>query len=165
MKKIIIAIIVITIGVLWYSMKKKLTDEEAIKYQLYNLSAICSKKEKEPATVASIKKTQLQRIIAKSCSVSINQSLINGNYKTVELASIIIKSEKMFLKIFTEIDDIQIKLNSDKESAIIKYSVRIYGKTKKGNSFDDNMYLISEIKKENDIWKFSSFKIQKVLNK
>ena len=165
MKKLYIAITIVIIAGIWYFTQKKLTDKEQIKNQLFGLVALCSKQADEPRRVLAIKNSQLQNKIAESCSVSIDQNLINGNYGPIGLSSTIIKAQMQVGYMNIEIDDYQIDIANDKKTATVEYSIRINGETKKGRKLDDGLDLVSNLKKEDNIWKFSTFEIQKVLEK
>lgn len=167
MKKIIITVLflgVVGFGV-WYFFFNQKTDEELIKDQLLELADACSKRDGESAVVAAMKNARISNFIAGSCSVCINEMMMNGTYTAMEFAGSMTRSRTIFKTIKGTFDDVEVTVKPDKKSATVDYAVRVVGQMKKGSAYDDVRELRSELRKEDGKWKFSSFEIREVLER
>ncbi len=167
MKKTIITVFILTGAcvAVWLFFFSKKTDEELIKKQLNGLVAACSKNSDEGGIVMAMKNADISHFIASTCSVSIAQIMMNGTYTPMEFAGSMTRSRSLFTRLKGSVYDVEIIVRPDKKSATLDYSVRVVGQIKKGDLFDDSRDLRSEMKKEDEKWKFASFEIREVLEK
>ena len=166
MKKLIIIILLLAVAgaAYWFFFFDKKTEEELIREQLDGLVSACSKKGKESAISVVMNNSEISNYIASTCSVSIAQMMMNGTYTPMEFAASLSKSRLFFKSLKGSTYDVEIRLTND-TTATVDYSVRIVGKRKNGDAFDDSRDLRSEIVKEEDKWKFAGFEIREVLEK
>ena len=167
MKKIIITVLFLgMVGFcVWYFFFNQKTEEELIKDQLLELADACSRREGETAITMAMKNSRISNLTADSCSVSINETMINGTYTAMEFAGSMTRARALFKRVKGSFDDVEITVNPDEKNATVDYSVRVIGQMKKGRAFDDVRELRSELCKEDGKWKFSSFEIREVLER
>ena len=167
MKKIIITVLLLSaVGCgVWYFFFNQKSEEELIRDQLLEIAEACSRIDGETGITMAMKNNRISNLIADSCSVSINEKMINGTYTAMEFAGSVTRSRALFQRIKGSFDDVEVSVDSDKKSATIDYSVRVVGQMKKGRVFDDVRELRSELRKEDGKWKFSSFEIREVLER
>lgn len=152
-------------GASWYLLFNQPSEEYMINTQLNKLLELCVKNNSESVIVIGMKNSQLSNMFAPTCSVAIKEMIMNGSYTPMELAAAIIKARFMFKTLKGSISDIEITLAADKKSAIIDYSLNLSAQRKQGQSYNDTRELHSELQKIDDVWRFASFEIRKILEK
>ena len=168
MKKIILMVLLLLIAGTgyWYFFLNKKTDSELIEEQLHKFASICSKKGEESSLSMAAANAGISKFIASKCSVSIDQMMMNGSYTPMEFAGSMSRSRALFNSLEGTVGDVEVTLDpNEKSRAMVEYSVRVKGSMKKGREFDEGRDLQSEMRKEDDIWKFASFEIREVLEK
>ena len=167
MKKIIMIILVLVIaaGGVWFFVFNKKTDEELIKEQLAELADACSKNAEETSVTMALKNARIANTIAGHCSVAIPQAMMNGTFTPMEFAGSMTRSRAMFSTLRGTIEEAEVTVSEGQNKAVVDYSVRVTGALKKGDAVEEARDLRSEVVKEEDKWKFSSFEIREVLEK
>lgn len=167
MKKIILTILVLVVAGLgvWFIFFDKKTDEELIKEQIVELAETCGKNPKESSVVMAMKNSRIANPIASHCSVTIPQAMMNGSYSPMEFAGSMTRSRALFNSLKGTIEEMEVTVSADKQKAVVDYSVRVNGCLKNGDTVEEARDLRSEMIKEEDKWKISSFEIRQVLEK
>lgn len=167
MKKTILIVLFLAVasGVVWYFAGSKKTDEELIREQISGLSDACCKGGKETSITMAMKNSSFANFIASSCNVTIPQAMMNGNYTPMEFAGSITRTRALFNTLKGRVEEFEITVSPDKQKAVVDYAVRVNGRMKKGDAFDEARDLRSEMQKEDGIWKISSFEIREVLER
>jgi hypothetical protein len=167
MKKIILTVLFLVVaGVgVWYFFFNQKTDEELIYEEFLKLVDACSKRSDETAVTMAIKNSRISNAIASSCSVSIQQVMMNGTYTPMEFSGSMTRSRALFKTLKGTVEEVEVTVAEDKQSAVVEYAVRVNGQMKKGDTFEEARDLRSEMKKEDDKWKISSFEIREVLER
>lgn len=167
MKKILMTILALTIGgvAIWFFVFNKKTDEELIREQLSELADACSKNAEETSVTMALKNARIANTIASHCSVAIPQAMMNGSFTPMEFAGSMTRSRAMFNILKGTIEEVEVSVSEGKPQAIVDYSVRVTGRLKNGDPVEECRDLRSEVVKEDDKWKISSFEIREVLEK
>ncbi len=149
----------------WFLFLKKESDEEAIARQLHSFAETCSKNEPETAITAAMKNKALADFVVQDCSVSVNEAMVNGTYSPMEFAASMSRARALFSSITGSVENISIEIAPSGNSASVEYSVRVRGRRKETDYFDDARELHSDMLKLDGKWKFNSFEIRKILEK
>ena len=166
MKKIISTILIIVIaGAAWYLFFRKQSDEELIQRQLNELTEACSKNPGETAVIAASRNARIANLVASSCSVTVNELMMDGSYSPMEFAGSISRSRAMFTSLLGSVEQVEINIDTSANKAVVDYSVRVRGTVKEGESFDEARDLRSEMVLEDNKWKFSTFEIRRILER
>ena len=153
-------------GALWWLLHNGKTNEELIADSLDAMAAACSKRTNENAVGIAMKNSEISNLMAPTCSVSINEAMIDGTFQPLEFAGQVTRGRTLFSTISGSIDDIDVKVASNGGKATVEYSVKVCGTIKKsGKSFDESRDLTSKMVKIDGKWKFASFEVREVLEK
>jgi ketosteroid isomerase-like protein len=140
-------------------------DEEKIKRLFARMEEICDKRSDESPLTIAAKNSDLSNLVADPCSLEVKEALIDGTFRPLEFASRISQGRVMFKELHGKVEDLEIKIATDGNTATAEYSVRVYGETKSGGKFDESRDLRSTLKKVDGEWKFASFAIDQALER
>jgi len=168
MRKVVLFSLLVLAGfsVWWLFIRSGATaDEDKIKALCGKLTEACGKSSEESPVAMAMKNSRIANLVSDPCSVSIREATIDGTFSPMAFASQITKGRAGFKSLRGEVEDLTIKVAPDGENAVADYSIRLSGVTKAGGAFDESRDLHSKLRKVDGVWKFSSFEINRVLER
>lgn len=159
---VVISAVIVAVG---YFLLRRPTNEQLIIERLNLLSSSVSKKTGEGAIAMAVKHQTINGLIDEQCTVFIKEAMLAGDFTPEEFAAQMTRSRTMFKSINGKIDGCEVQIDSDQTAATVSFAIRITAELKNGRKVDEVRDLQATVRKVDNKWLFSGFKILQVLEK
>ena len=159
-----IALTLIIITVIVFSMFGEISPEQQIKNRLNNFLAKASKSSGDKLSTGLLKSKGLEKFFASRCRFQIGVSSFSGTYTPEQISSNSMRSRTMFKRVKFSAHDIEITLTSP-ETAKVDFTGSLNGLTKRGKSIDDYKELTCKLRLVEGKWLIYSVSIREIIKK
>ena len=159
-----IALTLIIITVIVFSMLGEISPEQQIKNRLTNFLAKASKSSGDKLSTGLLKSKGLEKFFASRCRFQIGVSSFSGTYTPEQISSNSMRSRTMFKRVKFSAHDIEITLTSP-ETAKVDFTGSLNGLTKRGKSIDDYKELTCKLRLVEGKWLIYSVSIREIIKK
>ena len=162
--KILVVLVAISlIAVAGYYLFHRTSERELIYKRLKEFVAASSKEQGEGVVAQVLKHDKISNMVAMPCFVDAKEVEINGSFSSLELASKIIRAAQMVKYAKSSVENVEIHIKPDKQTAAVDFSVGVSGRHKDGKRFDEARDVKATLRKIDKQWKFTSFEVREVL--
>lgn len=160
---VIILLLLAATGVYYYFFHQA-TDKELIGKSFTDLSYYVSKSSGEGAAKMAYKVNLLADLFAEPCNLDVPYSFLAGSYSQTQITANATRARAQFKEVSLKFYDQNIDV-IDKNKAKVDFTVRLSGTLKSGKSIDETREMEATLKKKNNKWLFTNFKLVQVLEK
>lgn len=163
-KKIIAAVLVFAVAAGLYLFIFHKSDKDRVKRQLALLSDYASKYPGEGAAVMLMKTQAVGALFDEQCGLEVGDNFFSGDYTPEEISSKSVIMRRQFSNALISFYDINVDF-PEKDKALVTLTARFTGAMSGGETVNQVRELQVILKRKNNKWLFTEFKMVTVLKK
>ncbi|UDQ96902.1 hypothetical protein AAEX28_07570 [Lentisphaerota bacterium WC36G] len=162
----LIIVILITSAIFGYFYFFKQNDQVIIKRNLEKLAQKASKSEESGGVSLYTSSHAVDKLIADKVILEVGYAEADATYSKYTFSNQILRAKTAFQYLKFTIYDSVVKLNPDKKSATVTFTIDANGRLKSGQVFNDVKDVVATVIKNNEgKWVFRKFSLQRVVYK